>query len=60
MDDEHEGTLEQASTGWYYVKCSCGWGTARSLNIDKCWFHHESHQLVEASTRELRRKIHGE
>lgn len=32
MDTEHEGTLQQASSGWYYVECSCYWKSSRNLN----------------------------
>lgn len=60
MDDEHDGTLETADTGWFYVQCSCGWYSARSLNIpDYSWAMHESHQRNEAQMREIRREIHG-
>lgn len=29
MNDEHEGTLQQAGSGWYYVECSCYWRSRR-------------------------------
>jgi hypothetical protein len=59
VDENHEGTLEQADTGWWYVQCSCGWYSARGLNNDAPWTHHANHQFGEASALELRRQIHG-
>lgn len=57
MNDEHEGTLQQASSGWYYVECSCYWKSHRSLNPDAAWYTHESHKSNEAQMKALRQQI---
>jgi len=57
MDTEHEGTLQQASSGWYYVECSCYWKSSRNLNPETAWYHRESHKSVEGQTKTIRRQI---
>lgn len=57
MSDEHEGTLRQAGSGWSYVECACYWKSARTLNTEAAWQHHEGHKSVEAQTKAFRQQI---
>jgi len=57
MDDEHKGTLQQASSGWYYVECSCYWRSRREQLGRSAWWHHERHIEMEAQVKAIRRQI---